>query len=704
MSSTADNFRELGLSDEVLQSIEDDLGFDAPTPIQREAIPLLSEGRDLIGKAETGTGKTLAFCAPLMGKIDPSRRTVQALVLCPTRELAQQVEEVAAALGQRSGIRSVLLVGGVHQSEQILSLREGAQVAVGTPGRVLDFLREGVLRLGWANTAVLDEADRMLDMGFIEDVSEILQSMPKERQTLMFSATVPPRLERLSKRFMNKPATVSTIQGMATVPEIHQRYVQIHPGDKEGFVLDLIDAHPEDTCIIFCNTRKEVIELDRTLWGMGYDAGSLHGDHEQERRFKVLEGFKSRQIMTLVATDVAARGLDIEKVTRVVNFDIPDEVETYVHRIGRTGRAGGVGEAIALVSNSERENWDRIRRSTGSDVEEITDWEPSRPRKKVETFDKRRRFAEEKRTSAVERMKSKSDSKSSSGRGRGRGRDESRSEEEASTERGRGGKKRTRRRSGRKRTSRSSAETQTENAELPNEEVLETSASAADTGRERGGREDSNRQDDTRNSSEEGERRPRRRRRRRRRSGGSGETEGARREGSDTNDERPRGESSAAPEESRETERGQRSDRGAEGENGEGERRPRRRRRSRRGGGGGRREESGDSNQEKERRDGERSDKERSNDRDDSARGSGRSKKKSRKKQSKKRREPAPEPEPRKARILDDGFPEDNFEDNFALLPNPYASGLEVSSPPKEESSGSGGGSGQKKRRRRRRS
>ncbi|MEM7164686.1 MAG: DEAD/DEAH box helicase [Planctomycetota bacterium] len=396
-SPTEPGFRDLGLHPEVLAAIEEDLKFDAPTPIQREAIPVVADGADLIAKAETGTGKTLAFCAPILGRLDPTRTAVQAIVLCPTRELAQQVAEVAEALGNRIGIDTVLLVGGVHQSEQILKLRSGAQMVVGTPGRVLDFLGQGTLRLGWTAAAVLDEADRMLDMGFIDDVTTILKSMPADRQTLLFSATIPPRLKSLSKRFMREPQVVSTVTGMATVPEIRQCYLEVHPGDKEGFVLDMIDRYPDETCIVFCNTRKEVIELDRCLWGLGYDAGSLHGDHEQDQRFRVLEAFKKRQITTLVATDVAARGLDITEVARVVNYDVPDEVETYVHRIGRTGRAGGVGESITLVTRQDRVEWDRIQRTTGFEIEELTDWEPSRPRRKVESEDKRRRATDERR-------------------------------------------------------------------------------------------------------------------------------------------------------------------------------------------------------------------------------------------------------------------------------------------------------------------
>jgi ATP-dependent RNA helicase DeaD len=363
-------FPDLGLPEPVLARLGE-LGFVRPTPIQSLSIPIVLDGDDLIGKAETGTGKTLAFAAPVIGMIDPDRVAVQALVLCPTRELAQQVEEVAASLGEPLGIRTALLVGGIHQAGQILALRRGAHFAVGTPGRVLDFLRQGVLRLGYAHHVILDEADRMLDMGFIDDVSAILERTPAERQTLLFSATIPPRIRALTERFMHDPHTVATTKGLSTVPDIRQRFAKIGRHDKERFLLELLDRTRGETCMVFCNTRRAVVDLDRVLWGRGYPAGSLHGDHDQEKRFKVLDGFKAKQITTLVATDVAGRGLDIEAVHRVVNYDVPDEVETYVHRIGRTGRAGELGESNTLVSPLERRNWERIVAATRFAVEEI---------------------------------------------------------------------------------------------------------------------------------------------------------------------------------------------------------------------------------------------------------------------------------------------------------------------------------------------
>lgn len=372
--TTRSTFADLPLTTPILDRLSE-LGFTHPTPIQELTIPVALDGKDLIGKAETGTGKTLAFTCPIMGQLDPERVAVQALVLCPTRELAQQVEEVASAIGAPLGLRAALVVGGVHQSQQLLQLRKGAQMVVGTPGRVLDFLRSGKIRLGWVEHVVLDEADRMLDMGFIDDVTEILQHTPPERQTYLFSATVPPKIKSLTRQFMKDPELISTIREIATVPDIVQRFVRCDDWAKRHWVHQLLDNTPDDTCIIFCNTRRAVIDLDRDLWGRGYPAGSLHGDHDQERRFKVLEGFKDKRIMTLVATDVAARGLDVEAVARVVNYDIPDEVETYVHRIGRTGRAGADGEAVSLVDSRDRISWSRIVKETGFPISEDK-WHP----------------------------------------------------------------------------------------------------------------------------------------------------------------------------------------------------------------------------------------------------------------------------------------------------------------------------------------
>jgi superfamily II DNA/RNA helicase len=374
---TGRRFRDFQLAPDVLDALSK-MGIETPTPIQDACIPSILEGRDVIGKAETGTGKTIGFGAPLVGRIDTQRVAVQALILTPTRELAQQVAGVIELLGAGRGLGVVLVVGGVHASEQVLKLRSGSQVVVGTPGRVLDFLRDRTLSLVWCETIVLDEADRMLDMGFIDDVSAIIEKVPEERQTLLFSATIPPAIKTLLNRYMKNPAMFSTSQGLSTVSEIKQVYVEAEFKDKFRALEKVLDAHADGTVIIFCNTRRQAIDLDRMLWGHGYSGGALHGDQEQDVRFKILEAFRGGEIKILVATDVASRGLDIEDVACVVNYEIPDEAESYVHRIGRTGRAQKRGEAISIVSGKEWGYWQRIMRDTGFAVERVG---PERVRK-----------------------------------------------------------------------------------------------------------------------------------------------------------------------------------------------------------------------------------------------------------------------------------------------------------------------------------
>ncbi len=363
-------FADYGLAADVLEALGR-MGIEIPTPIQEACIPSILEGKDVVGKAETGTGKTIGFGAPLVGKIDTNRVAVQALVLTPTRELAQQVAGVIELLGAGRGLGVVLVVGGVHASEQILKLRSGSQVVVGTPGRVLDFLRDRTLSLVWCETVVLDEADRMLDMGFIDDVSAIIEKVPEERQTLLFSATVPPAIQTLLRRYMKDPQMFSTSKGLSTVAEIKQRFVESELRDKFKALQKVLDAHAGGTAIIFCNTRRQAIDLDRMLWGHGYSAGALHGEQEQDVRFRILESFRRGEIRILVATDVASRGLDIEDVACVINYEIPDEPEAYVHRIGRTGRAQKAGEAISIVSGREWGSWQRILRDTGFPVERM---------------------------------------------------------------------------------------------------------------------------------------------------------------------------------------------------------------------------------------------------------------------------------------------------------------------------------------------
>ncbi|MEC8896637.1 MAG: DEAD/DEAH box helicase [Planctomycetota bacterium] len=356
-------FSSFDLPADVLSSL-DAMGISNCTPIQEKVMEPILGGGDIIGKAETGTGKTIGFGAPLVAKIETQRVAVQGLVLTPTRELAQQVAEVIEALGKDRDLQVVLLVGGVHASGQIAKLRKGSQVVVGTPGRVLDLLKGGTLSLGWCETVVLDEADRMLDMGFIDEVGAILNKIPKERQTLLFSATIPQGMQKLLGRYMTDPKTYSTSKGLATVPDIHQGFISLPVHKKLSALRWILDDNPDDTAIIFCNTKRQVIDLDRTLWGNNYSAGSLHGDQTQDIRFAIMDKFRAGDIKVLVATDVASRGLDIPAVTRVINYDVPEESESYVHRIGRTGRANRTGIAITLVAPKERRYWEQVLKDT----------------------------------------------------------------------------------------------------------------------------------------------------------------------------------------------------------------------------------------------------------------------------------------------------------------------------------------------------
>ena len=356
-------FDGFDLPDDVVSSLKE-MGISHCTPIQEKVIEPILAGGDIIGKAETGTGKTIGFGAPLVARIDTQRVAVQGIVLTPTRELAQQVAEVVEAIGKGRELRVVLLVGGVHASGQIAKLRKGSQLVVGTPGRVLDLLKERILSLGWCENVVLDEADRMLDMGFIDEVGAILDKIPPERQTLLFSATIPDGMKKLLGRYMKDPKTFSTSRGLATVPDITQGYRSLSPHQKLNALRRILDGHPDDTAIIFCNTKRQVIDLDRMLWGNGYSAGCLHGDQTQDLRFTIMDKFRSGDIKVLVATDVASRGLDIESVSRVINYDVPEESESYVHRIGRTGRANKTGIAITFVTPKDRRYWEQVLKDT----------------------------------------------------------------------------------------------------------------------------------------------------------------------------------------------------------------------------------------------------------------------------------------------------------------------------------------------------
>lgn len=363
MSETKLTFRDLQLSDKVLKALED-MGFEEPSPIQEQAIPSLLQGNDVIGQAQTGTGKTAAFGVPIVERWDPKQRAVQALVLTPTRELAVQVAEEITKIGKYARIKTIAIYGGQSIERQIRSLRFGVDVVIGTPGRIIDHLGRGTLDLSNVRITVLDEADEMLDMGFIDDIEKILQATPSDRQTLLFSATMPMEIKRLAGRYMRDPITISVSPQQLTVPQIDQYFYEVRASFKTEALSRILDIEDVERGICFCRTKKGVDELVEALQARGYQAEGIHGDMNQAQRNRVMSRFKEGNVELLVATDVAARGLDISDVTHVFNYDIPQDPESYVHRIGRTGRAGRTGTAITLVTSREFHQLRLIERVT----------------------------------------------------------------------------------------------------------------------------------------------------------------------------------------------------------------------------------------------------------------------------------------------------------------------------------------------------
>lgn len=345
-------FHDLGLSELTLKALLD-MGFEEPSPIQERTIPLLMQGRDVIGQAQTGTGKTAAFGIPTIEKLDRSVRGVQALVLTPTRELAIQVAEEILKIGKHHRVRTAAIYGGQAIERQLRVLRLGVDVVIGTPGRVMDHIRRGTLKLDNVKMAVLDEADEMLDMGFIDDIEWVFQQLPESRQTLLFSATMPPEIKRLAVRYMKEPEHVVISPNQLTVPLVEQYFYEVRLSMKAEALCRVIDMENTERAICFCRTKRGVDELVEALQARGYQAEGIHGDMNQAQRSRVMQKFRDAQVEILVATDVAARGLDISDVTHVFNYDIPQDPESYVHRIGRTGRAGKSGTAITFISARE---------------------------------------------------------------------------------------------------------------------------------------------------------------------------------------------------------------------------------------------------------------------------------------------------------------------------------------------------------------
>ena len=346
-------FEEMGLSEEIQKAVRY-MGFEEASPIQAKAIPAMISGIDLIGQAQTGTGKTAAFGIPILEKVDPKLKKLQAIVLCPTRELAIQVaDEIRNLSRYMHGIKVLPIYGGQDIVKQIRSLKSGTQIVIGTPGRVMDHMRRKTMKLDFVHTVVLDEADEMLNMGFLEDIEFVLSGVPEERQTVLFSATMPKPIMEITKKFQNNAKVIKVTKKELTVPNIEQYYYDVKPKKKEEVLSRLLDIYSPRLSVVFCNTKKQVDLLVNALLGRGYFAAGLHGDMKQEQRDRVMQGFRTGKTEILVATDVAARGIDVDEVEAVFNYDLPQDDEYYVHRIGRTGRAGREGRAFSFVSGKE---------------------------------------------------------------------------------------------------------------------------------------------------------------------------------------------------------------------------------------------------------------------------------------------------------------------------------------------------------------
>ena len=346
-------FEELQLDDRILRAVTD-MGFEEASPIQAKAIPVELEGYDIIGQAQTGTGKTAAFGIPLLQKIDPKKKKLQAIALCPTRELAIQVaDEIRNLAKYMHGIKILPIYGGQDIVRQIRGLKDGTQIIIGTPGRVMDHMRRKTVKFDQVHTVVLDEADEMLNMGFLEDMETILSQLPEERQTVMFSATMPAAIQKIAENFQKDPQIVKVVKKELTVPKVTQYYYEVKPKTKVEVMCRLLDMYAPKLSVAFCNTKKQVDELVTELQGRGYFAEGLHGDLKQVQRDRVMNSFRNGRTEILVATDVAARGIDVDDVEAVFNYDIPQDDEYYVHRIGRTGRAGREGIAFNFVVGRE---------------------------------------------------------------------------------------------------------------------------------------------------------------------------------------------------------------------------------------------------------------------------------------------------------------------------------------------------------------
>jgi ATP-dependent RNA helicase DeaD len=356
-------FEELGLSNSVMKAVKE-LGFEETTPIQEQTIPLTLGANDVIGQAQTGTGKTAAFAIPMAEMVDTFSDKLQGLIMAPTRELAIQVADEVGKIGKYKKVRSVPVYGGQDITRQIRAMKQRPHIIIATPGRLLDHMKRKTIRLDDIKMVVLDEADEMLDMGFLEDIETVLAACPEEKQMLLFSATMKPPIQKIANRFMKNPQTVAVKKQELTVPNVEQVYYEVHEREKLDVLCRLIDIQTPDLAILFGRTKRRVDELIMALQGRGYLCDGLHGDLSQAQRDRVMKKFRDGAIDILIATDVAARGIDVSGVTHVFNFDIPQDSDSYVHRIGRTGRAGRTGIAITFVTPREMGHHRMIEQAT----------------------------------------------------------------------------------------------------------------------------------------------------------------------------------------------------------------------------------------------------------------------------------------------------------------------------------------------------
>src|SRR5689334_20791671 len=377
------SFADLGLSDELLRAVSDS-GYPEPTPIQRAAIPSVLMGKDLVGIAQTGTGKTAGFVLPMIDILHHGRsraRMPRSLILEPTRELAMQVAENFEKYGKYHPLSMALLMGGVQMGDQVKALEKGVDVLIATPGRLMDLFSRGKIMLNDCNLLVIDEADRMLDMGFIPDIEEICSKLPKGRQTLLFSATMPPPIQKLAAKFLNEPKRVEVARPATANVNIEQRLVEVRPDKKKDALRDILRHEEFKNAIVFSNRKSTVRELASSLKRSGFAAGQIQGDMDQSDRIAEFDRFKNDEITILVASDVAARGLDVKGVSHVINFDVPWQPDDYVHRIGRTGRAGAKGIAVTLATKDDAELIQRIEKLTGHKIQRIGAEAKAEPRK-----------------------------------------------------------------------------------------------------------------------------------------------------------------------------------------------------------------------------------------------------------------------------------------------------------------------------------